>query len=36
MYVPNEAARLKWAWVYCVSPSCDHARAVPLNPWRIR
>jgi putative SOS response-associated peptidase YedK len=28
--------RPKWVWVYCVSPFCNHARAVPLVPWRIR
>jgi hypothetical protein len=36
VYVPNEEARLKWVWVYCVSPFCNHARAAPLAPWRIR
>ncbi|MBN9546948.1 MAG: SOS response-associated peptidase family protein [Alphaproteobacteria bacterium] len=28
--------RMSWLWVYCVSPFCNHARAVPLAPWRIR
>ena len=32
----NEDAQLKWVWVYCASPFCSHARAVPLTPWRIR
>jgi hypothetical protein len=25
-----------WLWVCCVSPFCNHARAVPIAPWRIR
>lgn len=28
--------RVSWVWVYCVSPFCNHARAVPIVPWRIR
>ena len=28
--------RWSWLWVYCVSPFCNHARAIPLAPWRIR
>jgi len=28
--------RHSWFWVCCVSPFCNHARAVPLAPWRIR
>jgi putative SOS response-associated peptidase YedK len=36
VYIPNEEGRRKWVWVYCISPFCNHARAVPLAPWRIR
>jgi putative SOS response-associated peptidase YedK len=25
-----------WLWVQCVSPFCNHRRAVPLAPWRVR
>ena len=28
--------RHSWVWVCCASPFCNHARAVPLTPWRIR
>jgi putative SOS response-associated peptidase YedK len=28
--------RHRWFWVRCVSPFCNHARAVPITPWRIR
>jgi putative SOS response-associated peptidase YedK len=28
--------RWSWVWVYCVSPFCNHARAVAFSPWVIR
>ena len=28
--------RHSWFWVCCTSPSCNHRRAVPVAPWRIR
>lgn len=28
--------RHPWLWVHCISPFCNHGRAVPIAPWRIR